>query len=298
MDGKQLHHLLDRFLEAIVFEAGLAEATVAAYAADLRRYLDRMAALGIREPGEVTREHILQHLIGLRHEAMSTRSAARHMSAVSRFHRFLRDEGYAPTDPSEALDAPRLMRALPHVLSPAEIERMLAVPDRTTVAGQRDAAILECFYSCGLRITELRTLRLIDVSFEEGSVRVRGKGSKTRIVPLGRRASGAIRNWLAARTAWKVLDDTVFLTTRGRRMSRTAVYTVVKNCALQANIRQNVTPHMLRHSFATHMLDNGADLRALQEMLGHADIATTQIYTHVSTERLGQAHRRFHPRAE
>jgi len=292
-----LHNLLDRFLEATIFEAGLAEATVSAYAADLRRYLERLGELGVTEPAAITRDHILEHLIGLRREGMGARSAARHMSAVSRFHRFLRDENYAPANPTEALDAPRLMRALPHVLSPGEVERMLAVPDRATVRGQRDAAILECFYSCGLRISELANLRLIDVSFEEGALRVRGKGSKTRLVPLGRRASEAMQAWLSARTAWKVLDDTVFLSTRGKRMSRTLVYKVVKDCALQAGIRQNVTPHMLRHSFATHMLDNGADLRALQEMLGHADIATTQIYTHVSTDRLGQAHRQFHPRA-
>ncbi|MBM3289246.1 MAG: hypothetical protein FJY92_03765, partial [Candidatus Hydrogenedentes bacterium] len=164
-------------------------------------------------------------------------------------------------------------------------------------AGLRDAAVLELFYSCGLRVSELAGLPLRAVSLEEGAVRVKGKGAKVRIVPLGARAMARIRAWLEVRADGRALEDALFVGARGRRMPRASVWAVVKRYARAANVAQNVTPHMLRHSFATHLLDRGADLRAVQEMLGHADISTTQIYTHVSTDRLGKAHRAFHPRA-
>ncbi len=294
----QLSPLLDRFMEAAVFESGLAEATLAAYAADIAAYLRYLESANVHDVNDVTREHVLDHLIDLRRKmGLSARSAARHLSAIRRFHAFLRGEQIAKTDPTEGFDAPRLSRALPDVLSSSEVERMLALPDLSKPEGVRDAAILELFYSCGLRISELAKLPLRGVSLEEGAVRVRGKGSKVRMVPLGSRAITRIGAWIAVRNAGKVLDDTLFLGSRGRRMSRTAVWQVVKRYARAANIPQNVTPHMLRHSFATHLLDNGADLRAVQEMLGHSDIATTQIYTHVSVDRLSRAHRTFHPRA-
>lgn len=290
--------LLDRFMEAAVFESGLAEATLDAYAADIGAYLGYLASAGIADIGSVAREDVLDHLIALRKEAkLSSRSTARHLSAIRRFHAFLRSEGVTAADPTEGFDAPRMTQALPHVLSSMEVERMLEMPDVSKPDGVRDAAILELFYSCGLRISELAKLPLREVSLEEGAVRVRGKGSKVRLVPLGSRAIERIRAWISTRNAGKVLDDTLFLGSRGKRMSRTSVWQVVKRCARAANIRQNVTPHTLRHSFATHLLDNGADLRAVQEMLGHSDIATTQIYTHVSADRLSKAHRSFHPRA-
>jgi len=222
---------------------------------------------------------------------------ARHLSAIRRFHRFLADEKLATKDASSGLDSPRLLRPLPHVLSRVEIEALLASPDTTTWEGVRDAAILEVFYSCGLRISELAQLPIRNLSLEESSVRVRGKGRKERLVPLGVRSIDRIAAWLAQRNAGEVRDDRLFVSKRGRRMSRTGVWKVVKHYARGAGISQNVTPHMLRHSFATHLVDNGADLRAVQEMLGHADITTTQIYTHVSAERLQQAHKNFHPRS-
>ena len=200
-------------------------------------------------------------------------------------------------NPTEDFDSPRIVKSLPHVLSADEVERLIGSPDLSEERGVRDAAILELFYSCGLRISELAQLPLRDVSLEESSLRVRGKGAKVRIVPLGERTAERIRAWLGLRPRWKAKRPTLFLSTRGNAMNRTSVWQVVKIAARAANIRQTVTPHMLRHSFATHLLDNGADLRAVQEMLGHADIATTQIYTHVSTDRLTKAHRAFHPRA-
>ena len=296
-DPGLLESLLDRYMEAAVFESGLSDKTLSAYAADVRRYVTGLEENGVNDPAEILREDILDHLIALRKEGLSARSAARHLSAIRRFHRYLREERITKHDPSEGFDAPHVLRSLPHVLSPSEVERLIAGPDCATDDGIRDAAILELFYSCGLRISELASLPLQAISMEEGSVRVRGKGLKVRIVPLGRRAIEKVQAWLRVRASIKAIEGTVFIGPRRRRLSRTGVWMVVKRYARAANIRQNVTPHMLRHSFATHLLDNGADLRAVQEMLGHSDIATTQIYTHVSVERLARAHQQFHPRA-
>jgi integrase/recombinase XerD len=288
---------MDRFMESAVFESGLAEATLAAYAADLDVYLAFLADAGVADAAAITRETILDHLIALRKAGLSARSVSRHLSAIRRFHAFLRDERITIADPTQGFDTPRLVRSLPRVLSTDEVERLMAAVDTSKPQGLRDAAILELFYSCGLRVSELAKVPLRDVSLEESSARVRGKGSKVRLVPLGRQAIARVQAWLAVRNAGRVRDDALFLGRTGKRMSRAAVWQVVKRHAHAANLRQNLTPHMLRHSFATHLLDAGADLRAVQEMLGHADIATTQIYTHVSTERLGRAHREFHPRS-
>jgi integrase/recombinase XerD len=292
-----LEPCLDRYLEAAVFESGLSDRTLSAYTADLRRYLGHLEENGIETPADILREDILDHLGGLQAEGLSPRSATRHLSAIRSFHRFMFGEELTPTDPTEGFDSPRLLRALPHYLSGEEVERLLAAPDGAPKDGIRDAAILEIFYSCGLRISELAKVSLQDISLEEGFVRVRGKGAKMRLVPLGRRAGARIAAWLTVRSQGPVKDSTLFLSARGRRMGRGSVWQVVKRHARAANIAQNVTPHMLRHSFATHLLDHGADLRAVQEMLGHSDISTTQIYTHVSIERLSQAHRKSHPRA-
>lgn len=296
-ESSALQPYLDRFMEGVVFESGLSERTLAAYAADIRSYLAFLAEAEIDEPGEIMHEDVIDHLAALQAAGLSMRSTARHLSAIRRFHAFLREENVSQHDPAADLDTPRLTRSLPRVLSGEEVERLLAAPDPSRPEGARDAAILELFYSCGLRISELAHLPLREVSFEEGHVRVRGKGAKMRLVPLGARAERRLRAWLEVRAAWAARADALFLTRRGRRMNRNAVWLVVKRCAQRANIRQNVTPHMLRHSFATHLLDHGADLRAVQEMLGHADIGTTQIYTHVSVERLSEAHKKAHPRA-
>lgn len=292
-----LEPFLDRFMQVAVFEAGLSDRTLAAYAADIRDYLRHLEEGGVAAPGDVLREDILDHMGGMLAAGLSPRSVTRHLSAIRRFHRFLMDEGITAVNPAEGFDSPRLARRLPHCLTSEEIERLLAAPDAAPDHAARDAAILELFYSCGLRISELANLPLRDVSLEEASVRVRGKGAKVRLVPLGIRARQRISAWLRIREQGPLKDATLFLSERGRRMNRCSVWAVVKRHARAANIRQNVTPHMLRHSFATHLLDNGADLRAVQEMLGHSDISTTQIYTHVSVERLSQAHKQFHPRA-
>ncbi|MCF6283889.1 MAG: site-specific tyrosine recombinase XerD [Candidatus Hydrogenedentes bacterium] len=282
-----------------VFEAGLSEATLSAYGADIRRYLTFLQENGVVCMEDVARDDILDHLGGLIAAGLQARSLARHLSAIRNFHQFAREEQLAPLDPAEGIETPHLPRLLPHALSHEEVERLLAAPQQESEAahGVRDTAILELFYSCGLRISELANLPLSQVNLAEGIVRVRGKGNKVRLVPLGRRAQASIRAWLAQRDMGKLRDDTLFLNAKGKRMNRGAVWKAVKHWVRVANITRNVTPHMLRHSFATHLLDHGADLRAVQELLGHADISTTQIYTHVSVARQREAHQKFHPRA-
>lgn len=286
----------DRFMESAVFEAGLADKTLAAYAADIRQYLRQMEAQDIAHPAEILFEDVMDHMAVLLDGGLSPRSAARHLSAIRRFHQFLVEEGLCESNVTDMADAPHLLRRLPRCLSGEEVERLLAAPDGGTPEGVRDAAILEVFYACGLRISELAALPMKHVYLEEGNLRVYGKGAKYRLVPLGRQAQIKIQRWLPLRTQWARRDGALFLGTSGKRLGRTTVWRLIKRYAVVANIPQNVTPHMLRHSFATHLLDHGADLRAVQEMLGHADIGTTQIYTHVSAERLAQAHKAFHPR--
>ena len=287
----------DRFMELAVFELGLAEKTLSAYGDDLARYLQFLAAKKISKLARIKRNDVTEHTGAMLAQGMSKRSMARHMSAIRRFHLFLLDEGLVTEDATEGIAMPRLDKTLPHYLSAAEVEALLAAPMQAQNFQKRDAAILELFYSCGLRISELANLPLADIRLDESSIRVRGKGTKVRLVPLGQGVIKKVNAWLAVRATMKVQDNTLFLTNRGKRMSRSTVWNRVKLHARTANIKQNVTPHMLRHSFATHLLDNGADLRAVQEMLGHTAIHTTQIYTHVSSERLSKAHDEFHPRA-
>lgn len=294
----EIDRALDAFLQTAVFEFGLAEKSISAYAHDLRSYVDSLGDAGITRLSQLERDHVLGHLIALRKHGLSPRTLARHLSAIRRFHRYLVSERAMDEDPTADFESPRHVKPLPRVLSPSEVERVIGCVDTTTPRGVRDAAILELFYSCGLRVSELSGLPANDVSMDEASLRVRGKGSKVRLVPLGRECMQRLTRWLEVRTEWKPRDPTLFVGPGGRRMGRTTVWQVVKRASREAHLRGNVTPHTLRHSFATHLLDGGADLRAVQEMLGHADIGTTQIYTHVSADRLSRTHRSFHPRAK
>lgn len=294
----ELDLALDAFLRTVVYESGLAEKTLSAYASDLKAYISSLRDAAVLVPGRIERDHVLGHLIALRKRGLAPRSLSRHLSAIRRFHQHLAGEKIIESDPTADFESPRHVKSLPNVLSPSEVERVIESPDLTTPKGVRDAAILELFYSCGLRISELAALPLKDVSIEEATVRVRGKGSKVRLVPLGRTAMQRLSAWLGVRAEMQPGESVLFVGPGGKRMGRTTVWQVVKRAARDAHVRGNVTPHSLRHSFATHMLDQGADLRAVQEMLGHADIGTTQIYTHVSSDRLSKAHRAFHPRAK
>jgi integrase/recombinase XerD len=296
MAATGLEQALDRFLEMMVLEAGLSDHTLSAYGSDLRRYIAGLEARGIVSPEDVTRDEVMDHLLGLRDDGLSARSTARHLSAIKRFHGFLLEEGLAASDPSVNFESPTLERRLPKFLTAEEVERLLRAPDPAEPQGARDAAVLELLYSCGLRVSELSALKMKELDFAESEVRVLGKGSKTRLVPVGIDALQKIQHWLTLRSQLNPVVSNVFVSSRGRVLSRLAIWKLVKAAARNAMIAKDLTPHTLRHSFATHLLDHGADLRAVQEMLGHSSITTTQIYTHVSTKRLSEAHKQFHPR--
>jgi integrase/recombinase XerD len=294
-----LESALDLFLAHVRIEKGLAANTVEAYGRDLRDYLRHLEKAGVARWGEVGREQVAGHLAGLVARGLSPRSQARALSAIRVFHRVLRDQGIAPVDPTVEIEAPRAGRKLPRLLSHTEVESLLAAPQPKDPAGRRDRAMLETLYAAGLRVSELVTLRVEDLDLETQLVRARGKGGKERIVPLGAAAVEALREYLTvARPALLKgrKSSDLFVTPLGRRMSRQGFWKLINRYALVAGIGRRIGPHQLRHSFATHLLGGGADLRAVQTMLGHSDIATTQIYTHLDRGQVRALHRRFHPR--
>ncbi len=288
--------LLKRFLNYLAVEKGLAAKTLEAYERDLGKYF---AFLGSRDAGAVGRQDVAAFLGRLQEEGMAPASAARCLSAVRGFHKYLLLDGLTRTDPTVNLDAPKGWKRLPRTLSGDEVDSLLGQPDPTTPRGLRDKAMLELLYAAGLRVSELVGLGTQDVNLERGFVIVTGKGSKERAVPIGETAAARVREYLSgARQALLhgAESDALFVSSRRRRITRQMFWELIKRYVRQAGITRSVSPHTLRHSFATHLLDNGADLRAVQAMLGHADISTTQIYTHVSRERLKRIHQRHHPR--
>lgn len=291
---------LDLFLAHVRVEKGLAAHSVDAYARDLRRYFDDLAEQGITAARDIRREHLLAHLERLLRRGISPRSQARALSAIRGMHRLLVSEGIAPADPTEDVDGPRAGRRLPHPLSRDEVERLLAAPSPRTPAGLRDKAMLELLYATGLRVSELISLSVNDVHLETRMLLARGKGSKERIVPMGAPAAAAIRGYLddaRRRLLGARASKDLFVTGRGRRMTRQGFWKLLGRYARGVGIARRVSPHKLRHSFATHLLAGGADLRAVQEMLGHADVSTTQIYAHVERTHVRRAYEKHHPRA-
>lgn len=291
--------LVDRYLEHLLVEKGLAKATLAAYASDLRRYVDFLAARGRKSFSEEDTAVLLEYLIRLRAEGLSSRSRARHLVSLRSLYRFLFREGVLAADPAARIDPPRIPLRLPDALSLAEVERLLNAPVGERPASLRDAAMLELLYAAGLRVSELTTLRLQDIDLASGFVRVLGKGSKERLVPIGNPAREKIRLYLEearARLLKGKSSPFLFVGRAGKPLSRQGFWKRLKAYARACGLERRTTPHSLRHSFATHLLEGGADLRTVQILLGHTDIATTQIYTHVSRERLKELHRRHHPR--
>jgi integrase/recombinase XerD len=283
-----LDDALERYLAHLRVERALQPATLDSYARDLREYLDWLEADGAGDLRAATQVHVLRHLASLHDRGLSRASQARHLAAMRGLHRFAMAEGLCELDPTAGVESSRGSRPLPDFLGVAEVERLLAQPDAATPAGARDRAMLELLYASGLRVSELVTLPVAAVDAQLGIVRVRGKGGKERIVPVGERARDALAVYL--RSGRQVLlsgraSRDLFVTSRGRRMSRQGFWKLLGRYARAAGL-SDVHPHTLRHSFATHLLERGADLRAVQAMLGHADIATTQIYTHVDRERL------------
>ena len=295
-----LEPALDLFLAHIRIEKGLAANTIEAYGRDLRSYLEHLSKSGVGSWDAVDRKHVLSHLTALAGTGLSRRSQARALSAIRSFHKLLASERVAAADPCDAVEGPRPSRKLPGLLSMEEVERLLAAPNVRSAAGVRDRAMLELLYATGLRVTELISLGLGDVDLETRMVLARGKGGKERIVPLGAPAADAVGAYLAGARAGllhgRVTGD-LFVTPRGHRLTRQGFAKLLDRYARVAGIERRISPHKLRHSFATHLLAGGADLRAVQEMLGHADISTTQIYTHVDRTHVQRLHAKFHPRA-
>lgn len=271
-----------------------------AYASDLAAFLEAQGCQEVQEIARVTRDDLVNYLAQQRRHGLAASSVRRKVVVLRSFFRFLLQEGYIQHDPTEHLSLPRAEQKLPSVLSIAEVERLLAQPDENTVLGSRDAALLELMYATGLRVSEVVTLTMDRLNSEVGYVIAHGKGGKERIVPTGEEALLRVGRYLVMARPVLVRDEAcpqVFLNRLGRPLSRVAVWRLIKRYALQAGIHVPTTPHGLRHSFASHLLECGADLRSVQQMLGHADISSTQIYTRVLQKRLKEMYDRHHPRA-
>jgi integrase/recombinase XerD len=287
------------FLNCLRVEKGLSPNTIQAYGRDIEKFaaFAKTRRLATRD---VTRSDLVDFLASLYMRRLDSRSVARHLVTLRNFFRFALMEGYIEEDPAATIESPKFRRTLPQFLSLEEVERVLQQPDASTPVGLRDKAMIELMYSCGLRVSELCGLRVGDLHMGEGSLRCVGKGDKERIVPVGRRALDAVQAYYNRARPDLLRGGTspyMFLNLRGTKVDRITYWKALATYGRKAGIRKHVKPHMLRHSFATHLLDRGADLRAVQMMLGHSDISTTQIYTHVIEERLKQVYKAHHPRA-
>ena len=287
------------FLNYLRVEKGLSDNTIQAYRRDMAKFA---VFAGERKVGVtgLRREHVVDFLGTLYRRNLDSRSVARHLVTIRHFFRFLLLEGAIESDPAANIESPKFRQSLPEFLSVDEVDRLLRQPDKNDVVGIRDRAMIELMYSTGLRVSELCGLRVSDLQMEPGCLRCIGKGNKERLVPVGKRALEAVRDYLReARHAFSrgVASPYLFLNQKGHKLNRIAFWKILGEYGRKAGLRKSLTPHMLRHSFATHLLDRGADLRSVQMMLGHSDISTTQIYTHVVEERLKQVYKAHHPRA-
>lgn len=293
-------HVQD-FIHYMIVERGLSKNTVDSYRRDLSQYVLFMENVeNIKEINSIQRANIIGYLLHLKETGKAPTTIARNIASIRSFHQFLLREKACDSDPSVHIETPKAERKLPKVLSMGEVEALLDTPAANEPFGIRDKAMLELLYATGIRVSELVNLDLSDVHLSMGFLRCLGKGSKERIIPLGKMAAEAIQRYLetgrGALSKGKS-SNALFLNHHGNRLSRQGFWKILKQLAKKANIEKELTPHTLRHSFATHLLENGADLRAVQEMLGHADISTTQIYTHVSKTRLKDIYTAYHPRA-
>jgi integrase/recombinase XerD len=291
---------IQAFLDHLNVERGLSTNTVAAYGRDLSQFASFARNMDVVSSDDAWDSALIGYLEGLREAGMSPNSISRKLSAIRTFCKFACREGYSKKDFTANTSGMKGVKKLPNALTIDEVNRLLAVPDAKTPAGSRDKAMLETLYATGLRVSELMSLKIPDANLSVGFVRCFGKGSKERIVPIGQVAVDYLSSYLSngrAKFAHAGSGDYLFLNHQGKSLSRVGFWKIIKKYAREAHITKNISPHSLRHSFATHLLAGGADLRAIQEMLGHADIATTQIYTHVSREKLKEVYRDSHPRA-
>ena len=295
-----MESLIQEFIDYLGHEKGLADNTLESYSRDLKQYYGFLSGDTATSLAGASQSTIVAYLMLLRKQGKATATIARRLAALKAFYQFLVKENYVATDPTDELSSPKLERKLPKVLTVEEVERLLSQPDVTNPVGRRDKAMLELLYATGIRVSELVNLNVIDIDLKEGFVRCMGKGSKERVVPMGEISISALKSYLE-NARLKIIADpkekAIFVNHHGKRLTRQGFWKIVKKYASQAQIRKEITPHTLRHSFATHLLENGADIRAVQEMLGHADISTTQIYTHVTKDRLKDVYAKSHPRA-
>jgi integrase/recombinase XerD len=292
--------VVNAFLNYVRVEKGLAHNTVMAYGRDLRKFETFIKEHGPGDVTQVTRDNLVDFLTSLYRAGLDSRSVARHLVTIRNFLKFCLAEGFIPEDPSVYVEAPKFRMRLPAHLNVEEVNRLLEQPDVTNPVGMRDRAMIELLYSAGLRVSELVNLRLSDLQMETGCVRCIGKGNKERLVPMGRTAVTAVKAYLNGSRqalAGKNASPYLFLNRFGARIGRIGFWKKLSDYGRQAGLRLKLKPHMLRHSFATHLLERGADLRSVQLMLGHADISTTQIYTHVAKDRLKEVYKAHHPRA-
>ncbi len=292
--------LIDQFLDYISLELGLSLNTRMAYATDLRKFVGFLEVRKIATLNSLTRKQLLDFLMGEREKGLAANSVSRLFVVIKVWLRYLQQENLLAQNVAEAMDSPKLWKILPETLSIKEVERLLAAPAGDKPQAVRDRALLEVFYASGLRVSELCSLTLDDLHFDAGYLRCIGKGQKERVVPFSEQSGQILAGYLRQARPRLARDPSVravFLTRLGQAFDRRSVWRMVKRYARNAGIAKSISPHTLRHSFASHLLQNGAPLRVIQEMLGHADIATTQIYTHVDPARLKSIHERFHPRA-
>ena len=298
MTRDEYDSLQSDFRSYLQLERSLSPNTVAAYARDAEFLFDYLKSEGISSISQVTGPQLATYIESLSASGLSKRSQARAISSIKSLFRFLEDEGLVKDNPCDMIDAPKMQRYLPSVLSVDEVLAILDSVDLSKPQGHRNRAILEMLYSCGLRVSELVNLRISDLFFDEGFIRVIGKGNKQRLIPVGEPAVKAVNLWLDVRRHWPVAkdsEDCLFVNRRGRKMTREMVFLIVKEQAELAGIRKDISPHTFRHSFATHMVENGADLRVVQQMLGHESILTTEIYTHIDTRKWQETILKFHP---
>lgn len=295
-----MDEIIEEYLKFIQLEKGLSENTIGAYRRDLKKYQDYLEEEKISHIDFIDRQTIQVCLGDLHDKGASAKSIARFISTIRSFHQFALREKYAAKDPTVLIETPKYERRLPDVLEVDEVIRLLETPDMSKNNGYRDRAMLELLYATGMRVTELINLKVEDVNLIMGFVRVFGKGNKERIVPLGETIIDILETYIETvrpQLLKKTVTDNLFLNLHGKPLSRQAIWKMIKQNGVKAEIFKTLTPHTLRHSFATHLLENGADLRAVQEMLGHADISTTQLYTHISKSQIRKIYNQFHPRA-
>ncbi|HAY40411.1 MAG TPA: site-specific tyrosine recombinase XerD [Desulfobacteraceae bacterium] len=294
-----LDMFVDQYINYLVFEKGLSEKTIESYSSDLSKYLEFLKQKGVNDITQADTPLILKHLIALRESGLGSKSCARHLITLRGFHKFLAQEKILEFDPAKLVDLPKSGLKLPDVLSVSEVNLLLNIPDSNTVLGKRNSAMLELLYAAGLRVSELVNLRFLDVNIEACFVRVMGKGSKERIVPFGLYAKNKIDDYINNSRPLLLknrISKYLFVARAGKPMTRQGFWKLLKQYVKQAGIKKKVTPHSLRHSFASHLLEGGADLRTVQVMLGHVDISSTQIYTHVARDHLRKIHEKYHPR--